>query len=184
MNKTQQANFSFYSPMSLDKKIRVITYFVACGIGIGIPVFVGIINIWVYNNFLYMLFPIPFLGIVYLAWIYAPYAVGVRSDELHIMRRIGPIAIKLDDIAKVKSFDKLNEEAGWVLRTWGSGGAWGIYGHFWSKKWGHFKMHITNDSNYVLIELKTGKKIVVSPDQRTSFIQNLTKANKSITILK
>ena len=182
MNKPNPANFSFYSPMSIDKKIKLITYLVACGVGIGIPALVGILYAWTFHSPYYLLFPFPFFGIVYLAWIYAPFAIGIKQGELHILRRVGPVALKLDEIAEVKAFDKLCDEAGWVLRTWGSGGAWGIYGHFWSKKWGHFKMHVTKDSDYVSLELQNGKKIVISPDQREDFINNIKKLNNSITI--
>lgn len=173
MKKQNPANFSFYSPMSIDIKIKLITYLVACGVGIGVPLFVGSTIALMTGNPYFLLFVLPFLGINYLAWIYAPYAVAIDKGKLQILRRIGPVVIELGQIKKAKKFERLCDEAGWVLRTWGSGGAWGIYGSFWSKKWGHFKMHVTKDRGYVLLELEDGKKIVVSPDHRDALIKKL-----------
>lgn len=159
--------------MSLDKRSRLITYFIACGIGIGVPTIVGVLDAWVFNNLYFLLFPVPFLIIMYFVWLFAPIALGIRAGELHIVRRISPVIIKLEDVKDVKIIENLRQEAGWVMRTGGSGGAWGYFGFFWSKKWKTFKMHATDFNNLVLIDLINEKKIVVSPDQKEDFVKNL-----------
>ena len=167
--------------MSLDKRSRLITYFIACGVGIGLPAAIGILDAVLFNNPYYLLFPVPFVGIMYLVWLYAPIGIGIRGSEVQIIRRIGPVKLNLAHIERAKAISNLKDEAGWVMRTGGSGGAWGYYGFFWSKKWGTFKIHATDFSNLVLIETKN-RKFLVSPDQKEQFLGAIKNMNNQITI--
>lgn len=173
MKNLDSAEYSFYSKMSLDKKSRIVTYLLAFLIGIGLPLAVGIINAFVSENNFFLLFPLPFLVIIYLTWLYAPTGVGITSGSLHIIRPIGPLVIPLEQIASVRPTADIKKEAGWIIRTWGSGGLWGWFGSFWSKKWGSFKLHLTGEANHVILELTNNSKDVVSPDDEDGFLAAL-----------
>ena len=168
--------------MLLDRKAKIVIYSMLSRKGIGLPTAVGALDAWIFKNPYYLLFPIPFIAIIYITWLFAPIGLGLRSGELHIVRRVGHLIFSLDDIKTIKPITKLRENAGWVVRTGGSGGAWGYFGYFWSKKWGHFKIHATDDKKFVVVEQKNGEKILVSPDKKDQFIESMKKFNNSIII--
>lgn len=175
MNHNKQTHYSFYSKMSLDCKAKLITYFVVIGIGIGMPLALGISYAMMFNNILYFLFPVPLMVIFFFVWLLSPTGIALTQSDLLIIRRIGPLIIPRDSIKSADSIENLHKQTGFVLRTWGAGGAWGWFGFFWSKSWGHFKAYATRDSNIVLINLVDNKKVLVTPDDKDGFLSTINK---------
>ena len=164
----------FRSKMSLNLAFRLITYLIVYGIGVALPAIIGVIYTNIFDNSLFLLFPIPFIGIFFSLWLSSPKAVSLTKDLLRIERPIGYLNFKLSEIKKVEKLLVLQDYTGFALRLWGSGGAWGNFGYFWSKRLGIFKLYLTNN-NFVLIEMENGKKIFVSPDKIDPFVEKIKK---------
>jgi hypothetical protein len=112
------------------------------------------------------------IAILVLTMLFAPrgYVVGART--LTIERRLLPIRIPLSEIRKVEELDR--ERLRGSIRVFGSGGLFGIYGRFWSRKLGHFRMHATRGGDYVLID--AGVRYVVTPSTPADFVRAIQKA--------
>ena len=119
----------------------------------------------------FLLLIAPVLIILALVWaaLYRPTYYMVDGQELRIHRISGAKSIALSEIQEVKAFNK--EEMGFGLRTFGSGGAFGYLGKFWYKNAGHLTMYVTDRSKMIVVRLKNGKKIVVSPDDTAGFLK-------------
>jgi uncharacterized membrane protein (Fun14 family) len=59
---------------------------------------------------------------------------------------------------------------GIALRVLGNGGIFGYTGGFATKALGRMQWYITNQQNIVLIKLRNGKLICVSPDDVPGFV--------------
>jgi hypothetical protein len=169
-NKTE----IFYSKMSLNWAFKASTYLLVCGIGIALPTILGILYANIFENLQFLIFPIPMVLIFFSVWLTSPRSITLSRKLLQIERPIGSLKFKISEIAKVEKILVLQDYVGFALRLWGSGGAWGNFGYFWSRKLGIFKLYLTNN-NFVLVEMKNGKKIFVSPDKRDKFIEKIKK---------
>ncbi len=62
-------------------------------------------------------------------------------------------------------------ELGFSIRTFGSGGFLGYLGKFWYKNIGHVTAYVTDRSKILLVRLKNGRKILISPDDVAGFLK-------------
>ncbi len=86
----------------------------------------------------------------------------VDNDSLKIL---GPFYKKEFKKGEISSIEVLqNEQLKGAVRTLGSGGLFGYWGKFRSPLLGNFVLYGTQDKNHILITLKNGKKIVITPD--------------------
>lgn len=139
-----------------------------------------VLMVWIYlaqDSVLGMFFLIiTLLSIVLtplIAGIYAPTAYRITSNAVYLDRIMGPVKIKRSEIASVEEVD--TKYLSHSLRTWGSGGMFGYYGYFWSKKNGTFFAMSKSRKNLVLIKTKNGKKFIISPMEPDEFIDSLKK---------
>jgi hypothetical protein len=95
----------------------------------------------------------------------------ITNDELHINRPFANIIIPKEDIYTVEAIDR--NVLRWTVRTFGSGGLFGFYGKFYNKQLGRMTWYITRKDKAVLITTRSDKKILVSPDDREKFIEEL-----------
>jgi len=156
--------------MTMDWPTKIMTYVL---LGLMTAIF-GVISFSSPTlNIIYMAL---FLGsIFFIVWLFSPKAVAIQNDNLIIFRPIGKLKYPLGKMISAKVFDihTLRKEAGFILRTGGSGGLWGSFGHFWSKKWGHFKVHVTRNDKIVMLKTNESKRIVISPNKEKEFIDAL-----------
>lgn len=66
----------------------------------------------------------------------------------------------------------------WSIRTFGNGGVFGYYGKFFNNSFGSMTWFATRRENFVMLILKDGRKIVVTPDD-LNFKDDLSSRIKS-----
>lgn len=113
-------------------------------------------KIWLLIVFCLILFIMP---IIYL-WHVKHYVLD--TDRLIIKRPISDKVILFSEIAQVFLPDQ--KEFIRTIRIFGVGGIFGFYGKFYNTHFGSMTWYVTQNKNRILIELKTGKKIVISPN--------------------
>jgi len=128
---------------------------------------------------LVLLFLVLFPVITYL---FNPKYYLVDNDEIKIVRALNNIIIKKADIAEVSIPDeKLMKR---TIRTFGVGGLFGYFGHFYNKTYGNMRWYATQTKNYVSIKVNNNKngqtggktrKIVLTPDDLMGFVNELKK---------
>ncbi len=111
---------------------------------------------------------IAFIPIV-LTYIYSPQQYILEHEVLTIEKVIGSLNIKKSDVKKITKIEK--DDLNGTIRLFASGGMFKYFGKFSNHKLGKFEMYSGSvKQNLVLIELKSGRKIVISPDNPDTFI--------------
>ena len=112
-----------------------------------------------------VLLPIIISIIVYLL---RPNNYSVSDDKLLIHRMINTIEIDRNNIQSVREIDESQVKNS--LRTFGVGGFFGNFGKFWNGKLGKMTWYVTRKNNFVLVETKDQKKIILTPDKPEEFV--------------
>ncbi|AZQ64643.1 hypothetical protein EI427_20685 [Flammeovirga pectinis] len=158
-------NDKFYST-SLDTLAKILTVFT-----ISISVFViynSVINLVYYStnlfpeNLLHLFIIVGMVALFMFCFLYAPKGYQVTDNKLIIHRRGKNKSYQLVEIDKVIAPAK--SEMGKTIRTFGVGGYFGYFGKFSNTKYGKLTFYISQRKNYVIVFLKSGEKIVLSPD--------------------
>jgi hypothetical protein len=102
-----------------------------------------------------------------LAYAFRPTFYEIAAGKLVIHRPFDQVVIDKNDVESVQLLpdDKLK----WTFRTFGVGGVFGFYGKFYNFKIGHMTWYATRRNNAVLVQLRGGKKIVLTPDEPDLF---------------
>lgn len=115
--------------------------------------------------------PLAFVPAVILSVtiLFAP--LGFTVDPVGIIvHRLGPnIYIRHEEIAAIQRIEAV--QIGLGIRVFGSGGFFGFFGSFYSRRLGRFRGCITNRRDLVLIELQDGTKLVLSPYPADAFVE-------------
>ena len=90
----------------------------------------------------------------------APQRLEIYEDKLVILRRYKSVTIHADEVLSIDRLPK-NALRG-AVRTWGVGGFFGYFGHYYTGLIGPFKLFATSFDNLYLIRLANDKKIVIS----------------------
>ncbi|WP_430813769.1 PH domain-containing protein [Carboxylicivirga sp. RSCT41] len=106
---------------------------------------------------------------IIVTFFYSPTSYSVSPKSIAINKVIGIIKVQKNDIVSLKEINP--QDLGSFTRKFASGGLFGYYGLFNSEKEGNIRVYCgTLDTNLVLIKLKSGKKILVSPYHIGKFI--------------
>ncbi len=81
---------------------------------------------------------------------------------------INTIEIDRNNIQSVREIDESQVKNS--LRTFGVGGFFGNFGKFWNGKLGKMTWYVTRKNNFVLVETKDQKKIILTPDKPEEFV--------------
>ncbi|RYY59164.1 MAG: hypothetical protein EOO12_16485 [Chitinophagaceae bacterium] len=95
----------------------------------------------------------------------------LTENALLIHRPWRTKTIPIPEIQKAEALDR--EDLSWSLRIFGIGGVFGYYGRFANRKLGAMTWYLTRRDRTVLLRMKDGNKIVISPDDRDGFLQAL-----------
>ena len=95
----------------------------------------------------------------------SPRKYFVDNKELVIERPAKDVHILISDIEEVRPVVK--GEMRWTIRTFGVGGLFGYYGKYYNSTFGSMTWYTTQLKNRVLIQTKSGKKIIITPDDIT-----------------
>ena len=101
-----------------------------------------------------------------------PLSISLTPAELILYRPIGKKKFPIDCIQHI---DVYNEEAG--IRIFGSGGFWGFVGLFYSKQLGKHSAYVGDYHEAFYIILNSGKKVVLSCENRDFIISSITEHN-------
>lgn len=175
MNRTHQSHTSFYSKMSMDTKNKLLTALIGFVLMVGVPLFGGIAFWQEYNEPYFLLTFLPFAAILAGTKVFAPTGIGINNEKLLVFRLAGPLSYDLSKLVSAKKIENIHHEFGLTLRMWGTSGLWGSFGRFWSKKVGHFNVHITRDDTLVWLEFSDSKKVLLSPDNLDEFLEKIKK---------
>jgi hypothetical protein len=97
----------------------------------------------------------------FITWGLNPSGYVVTLKTIEIIRPFKSIKIRKEEIESISEID--TNQIGLGLRTFGSGGLFGYFGWYSSKKIGRHLSYTTNSNHLVLIKLKSGLKILISP---------------------
>jgi len=101
------------------------------------------------------------LMILLVSYLFAPNKYSINDSSLIISRPVGKKIIDLNSIKEVELIEKSDIKN--LTRTFGVGGLFGIYGKFYSKKFGDIIIYGTQNRNYVGIKTQN-KKILITPN--------------------
>jgi len=124
-----------------------------------------------------VLVPIRFFWVVVVAtslvvlvtYALSPRGFSLSPDGLRIHRPFGPHVLPYTRIRSARRAQP-NELCG--LRTFGSGGMFGFFGWFWSRKLGHYRTYVTNRREMVLVEAE--RPYLLSPERPDDFLRSLS----------
>lgn len=145
----------------LDRPTKLVTAAVIAalvGLGLTIPASevggLGVALVWL----------LP-LGLMLLAYGFAPAGYQVSPDELHVQRKwFGSRRFQIRSAQTTSAFFGLGG-----LRLVGSGGVFGWYGLFWRKDTGRYRAYVTDRSRLVTCDGPDGI-VVVSPVDPVAFV--------------
>lgn len=158
----------------LDDLTKILTYSIILSLAIG---FFFIIREGVKINQpeLFIAPAITTLLLVFVS-LYRTTAYSLGEGNLIIHR---PAGNKTYDFLQISSLELVTrKELGMGLRTFGSGGFFGYFGHFVYKNIGKVKLFATDRNKMLLIHFKDNSKIIISPDDTKGFIDAIDKLMK------
>jgi hypothetical protein len=118
-----------------------------------------------FNNGFWVILLVDF--VFFITWGFHPSAYIVTTNAIEIIRPFKSIKIRKEEIESISDID--TNQIGLGLRTFGSGGLFGYFGWYSSKKIGRHLRYTTNSNHLALIKLKSGLKILISPSS-SSFV--------------
>jgi len=93
---------------------------------------------------------------------YRPIKYVVNNEGVTITRLFKSVKLDIRNIRQI--FPTSKESMEWTLRSFGNGGLFGYFGNFSNPKFGPMTWYATRKNNYVIIEMKDNRTIVLTPD--------------------
>ena len=115
--------------------------------------------------------PVVVILLLGITALYAVTGYSITADGLVIHRRAGKKVILLSDIATATPVT--SKELGFGIRTFGSGGFMGYFGSYAYRNIGKATMFVTDRTAMILITLRTGKQVIISPEEVRGFMSAL-----------
>ena len=159
---------------SLGPRERLLTYAVGYGVGIGVPLILGVSFAVGFSQALILLFPVPFVLAFGTPYFFRPTGYAVTSSEIAVIRAIGRKRIPLEAVRELLS--PATSPPGFSIGLARVEGIYGTVGSYWTKTWGRYQVFVTNDLNRVEVRLEGGSRVILSPDDLMAFIDAVRKA--------
>ena len=99
----------------------------------------------------------------------SPRGFSLGPEGLRIHRPFGAHVLPL---GKVRNARRAQPGELCGLRTFGSGGMFGFFGWFWSRKLGHYRAYVTHRRDMVLVEAE--RPYLLSPERPDDFLRTLS----------
>ena len=111
------------------------------------------------------------VAIVVFAYVYTPKSFHLDADALRIARPAGVVVVPFASVSEVEPLDRF---LGLSLKAppGGNSGLFGLYGTFWKRDLGKYRLYGRSATGGVLLKTSKGS-IVVTPDRRDAFIAAL-----------
>jgi hypothetical protein len=111
-------------------------------------------------------------------WVYSrPTRFELGADELKIVWPVRRRSIPLSDIVMAESIPvpEFKKRYGHAMRI-GVGGMWGVFGWLWSRRSGFMDVYASRIDEWVVIERRSGRLLLISPDRASEFLAALDDA--------
>ncbi|MDI1235468.1 MAG: PH domain-containing protein [bacterium] len=102
------------------------------------------------------------LATLLVCFIYSPLYYQFESDAIIVKRSVKDLRIYFTEISEVLALQRSDLTG--TIRTFGVGGLFGYFGKFRNKKYGKMNWYASQSKNYLLLILKNGEKIIITPD--------------------
>jgi hypothetical protein len=166
----QEGASTIYSA-SLSRKARLMTYGVGYGVGLGVPLILALSFSFAFGEWFAW---IPFLaiaGILAFAALFRPIGYRITYNAVEVLRPVGAKRFDKTEISAVHF--PASHPPGFVIGLMRSEGFYGSWGLYWNKRWGRFRVFVTNDENRVEILFGDGRRLILSPDDPAAFVEHL-----------
>jgi hypothetical protein len=167
-----------YFSASMGKAERLITWVVAFGVGMGLPLLLGIIFAITLSQPLLFLFPLPFLIAFSIPFLIRPRGYSVSPDRITVLRTILPRVIPLQGLSRITI--PAETPPGFSLGLARVEGVFSTSGTYWNKSWGRFYLYLTNRLNSLELRLLDDTRILLSPDDPRGFVDAVEAAARKI----
>ena len=121
-----------------------------------------------------VLFEIIALLVTLLCALFFPIRLIVTEDTIKIRRPIGTVKIEMKDVLSCSIIEDEKRFFDHIIRTFGSGGAYGYWGYFHHDKYGRFRFFVTHRKQCFLVRLKDGKSYAISSEKRDGIVRFIT----------
>ncbi len=100
--------------------------------------------------------------------LFRPLGYSINKKEIIINRFVNKIYLPIISIKNIRLL--LPTETKWMFRTFGVSGLFGYWGKFTNRSLGVTNWYSTKQKNLVLITMKNGRKVIISPNDYLNFI--------------
>lgn len=108
-----------------------------------------------------------------LVCLWAPQGYRIGDTAVYVCKNVGDEEFPFSKIASIEIRDGRDVFAS-ALRVMGSGGYYGIFGTFTGGALGSFRALATNDGLLVVLRMKRGEPVVISPERPRDFARELS----------
>lgn len=113
-------------------------------------------------SFVHVAIIVIMISVLAGTWTFRVVGYVLEREYLIIRRPIGNRKFAVSDILKV--IVPPTGTMRWSLRTFGNGGLFGFTGYYANTTFGAMRWFATRTNNYVILQMKDGAKIVITPD--------------------
>jgi hypothetical protein len=168
------AHQAVFFPATLGARERLLTYAVGYGVGLGMPLLMGVGFAAAFSDAWPLFLPVPFFAIFGAAYLLRPIAFTVSETAIGVVRPLGTFEIPLRGLSSVRPNIRPSSVGGIGLAR--VGGFYGTFGVFWNRRWGRFRVYITNSANTVELAFADRGRVFVSPDDKLGFAEAVSRA--------
>ena len=134
-----------------------------------------ILGVWDAFQTEVLLFEIISLSFITIPLLFMPIRLIVSDRNVIIIKLCGRIKIKLSDIKSCWIIKDSNEFFNNGVRRFGSGGMYGILGHFKHDTLGKLRCFITHREQCFVVKTKNDKVFVISSPKRDEIVEFINK---------
>src|SRR5262245_24437874 len=91
--------------------------------------------------------------VVLISWAYSPRSYSFADGAIVVKRLIGNVRVPLEGLQEARPATR--DDFTGTIRLWGSGGMFGYYGWFQTRKLGRTKWYMTDRSKAVIVRTAT-----------------------------
>jgi hypothetical protein len=155
-------------PATLGTREKLSTFIVGYGVGIGIPLILGIVFSTAFHQTAALLFPLVFASVLLLCYLLHPTGFVVTAKEITVVRHLMPYAVALNRLESIAC--PASRPEGFTIGLLRVVGIYGTFGIFWNRGWGVYRVFVTDHSKQVELALTGGSHVIVSPADPAAFV--------------
>lgn len=176
MSKIPEMTAPLAFPAKLSPKLLLVSRTLGYGVGLLLPLLVGLVVAALYGEIWALALPIPFAALLGIAALFRPRAFVVDDRNISVQRMLGPIRFPLADI-KVLRVPPIWPQSK-PVSVLATRGLFGTYGWFWNREWSIHRIYLTDPDEAVELERRDGRRIVMTPANRRAFASAVAAAAK------